>query len=307
VKLAAIIVLIILVILAGAGLWLYTPDKSRDALLARYGAAPSQFLTLAGLTLHVRDTGPRAAPVIVLLHGFGASLHTWDDWAETLSAEYRVIRYDQPGFGLTGADPTGDYSDARSLLVLTALLDHLGVAKAIVVGNSMGGRIAWEFAAASPARVTKLVLISPDGFASPGIAYDKTTDVPAMVRMLPYTLPTAMLRMSMAPSYADPKRLSDTTLARYRDMMLAPGVRPAMIARMKQMVLHDPVARLRSIQAPTLLLWGEKDGMIPFANASDYVAAIPHAKLIALPTLGHVPQEESQAESLAAIRSFLAE
>ncbi len=100
-----------------AAAWLYTPDKSRAALEAIYARPPSTFVQLAGLRLHLRDTGPRDAPAVILLHGFGASLHTWEAWARNLDTKYRVIRFDLPGFGLTGADPSGDYSDARSLTV----------------------------------------------------------------------------------------------------------------------------------------------------------------------------------------------
>ena len=91
-------------------LFLYAPDKSRAELEKDY---PGQYLTVDGVRLRLRDTGPRAAPVVIMLHGFLASLDTWEPWARTLSSHYRVIRFDLPGFGLTGADPTGDYSDAR--------------------------------------------------------------------------------------------------------------------------------------------------------------------------------------------------
>jgi pimeloyl-ACP methyl ester carboxylesterase len=83
--------------------------------------------------------GPRDAPAIIMLHGFGASLHTWEEWSALLEPNYRVIRMDLPGFGLTGADPTGDYTDARSIALLLALLDRLGVQRATFIGSSMGG------------------------------------------------------------------------------------------------------------------------------------------------------------------------
>ncbi len=293
-------------VLVGAAVWLYTPDKSMAELDAKYADAPSEFLDVAGVRLHVRDTGPRDAPVVVLLHGFGSSLHTWEPWAKELATKYRVIRYDQPGFGLTGPDPTGNYSDARGMAVLAALMDRLGVARASLIGNSMGGKIAWMFAADHPDRVSKLVLVSPDGFASPGFEYGKKPDVPALVKLLPYTLPTAMVKMNLAPAYANPQALTDDLLARYRDMMLAPGVRAAMIARMEQVMLQPPEPMLRKIKAPTLLLWGERDAMIPFTNAQDYLKDIPDARLIALPDLGHVPMEEAPARSLAPVAAFLA-
>jgi pimeloyl-ACP methyl ester carboxylesterase len=297
--------LALLAIAVAGAAWLYTPDEPRAALEATYAGPPSQFLDVAGLRLHVRDTGPRDAPVLILLHGFGSSLHTWDAWAADLEHDVRVIRYDEPGFGLTGPDPTGDYSDTRAMAVLSALMDRLGVARATLIGHSMGGRIAWRFAAAEPQRVQRLVLISPDGFAGPGDGYGTPTPVDPMMRLLPYTMPEFLFRQNLAIAFADPAKLTPAMFTRYRDMMLAPGVRAAIVARMAQEVKPDPVPLLRQIQAPTLLMWGERDGMIPFANAADYMAALPHATLAALPGLGHVPFEEAPAASLARLRAFL--
>jgi pimeloyl-ACP methyl ester carboxylesterase len=308
VKLAVLIgVLILLAALLGGGLWLYTPDKPRAALEAKYRVSPADYVDAAGTRLRIRDTGRRDAPVVIMLHGFGSSLETWDEWAVLLSDKFRVIRYDLPGFGLTGPDPTGDYTDARGVAVLAALMDRLGIAKAAIIGNSMGGKLAWSFAAQHPDRVTKLVLVSPDGFASPGFEYGKKPDIGFTVRLLPYALPTAMLRASLVPAYADKTLLTEDLVARYADMMLAPGVRAAIVARMQQYMPQDPDADLRRIQAPTLLVWGGRDGMIPFTNAQDYLRAIPNSRLAAFPDLGHIPQEEAPAVSLAPVRAFLLE
>ena len=301
-----VIALLLGVVFLGAGVWLYTPDRPRAALEATYAAPPSTFVDIAGVRLHLRDTGPRDAPAVVMLHGFGASLHTWDDWAALLESDVRIIRIDLPGFGLTGPDPTGDYTDARSIAVLLALLDRLGVQRATFIGNSMGGRIAWAFAAAHPDRVAKLVLVSPDGFAGPGVEYGKPQEVPALMQVLPYTLPRSMLRANLAIAYADQGRLTDATVQRTYDMMVAPGVRSAIVARMRQMVLPDPVPLLRRLAMPTLLLWGDKDGMIPVSNAQDYLAALPNASLVVVPGIGHVPQEEAPRESITPLRDFLA-
>ncbi len=300
-----IILLIAALSLIGGGAWLYTPDRPRAELEAKYAVPPSEFLAVAGLRLHVRDTGPRTAPVLILLHGLGSSLHTWEPWAQVLSARFRVIRYDLPGFGLTGPDPTNDYSDRRSMAVLAALMDALSVRRASLIGNSMGGKLAWQFAAEHPDRVDKLVLISPDGFASPGFDYGKKAKVPIIARLLPYTLPVSMLRSNLAAAYADKTRLNDATVTRYHDLMLAPGVRRALLARTAQVMLRPPQPTLRRIQAPTLLVWGEKDRLIPFSNAQDYLQAIPDARVVSFPDLGHVPQEEDPAESLVPVEAFL--
>jgi pimeloyl-ACP methyl ester carboxylesterase len=290
-------------LVAGVGLW--TPDKTRAELEVKYLAARSDYLDVAGLRLHVRDSGPRNAPVVILLHGFGASLHTWEPWTQALSSQFRVIRFDVPGFGLTGADPTGDYSDTRSVAVIAALMDMLALPRASLVGHSMGGRLAWTFAATAPERVDKLVLVAPDGFASPGFAYGKATPVPTVMMAMKYVLPKAVLRMSLAPAYADPSRLTDATTTRYHDLMLAPGVRGAILDRTAQMILQPPGPMLRKITAPTLLLWGELDAMIPAANAMDYVGVMPKAQRIILPKLGHVPHEEAPMESLPPVLNFL--
>ena len=302
----SVILSVLLLAMVAMGAWLWTPDKSRAELDATYLNAPADYVDVAGLKLHVRDSGPKTAPAVILLHGLGSSLHTWEPWAQSLSGTHRVIRYDLPGFALTGADPAGNYSEARGMEVLAALMDKLSIVRASIVGNSMGGRLAWNFAATYPQRIDKLVLISPDGFESPGYTYGKSPDVPALVKLMRYVLPKSFLRMNLAPAYADASLLSDAVVTRYHDLMLAPGVRDAMIARMGQTVLTDPVPALRRILAPTLLLWGEKDALIPVSNAADYKNALPNAELVTLPDLGHVPHEEAPAASLAPVQAFLA-
>jgi pimeloyl-ACP methyl ester carboxylesterase len=284
-------------------LLLHSPDKPRAELEAAY---PGAYRMVDGVRLRLRDTGPRDAPAVILLHGFGSSLETWEPWAQALSARYRVIRFDLPGFGLTGPDPTGDYTDAREIELLVGLMDQLGLARASLVGNSLGGRIAWNFAARHPKRVTRLALISPDGFASAAFQYDTPPETPLMMRALPYVTPKPLLRETLVAAYAQPQNLSDATVTRYHDLMLAPGVREAILDRMGQVRLRDPAPTLARIKAPTLLLWGEKDAMIPVGNADDYLRNLPRAKLVRLPNLGHVPFEEDPAGSLRPLQDFLA-
>ena len=299
-------IVVISVLLLATGFVLWTPDKDRADLEETYVRSRSDLIDVAGVRLHVRDTGPRSAPVLVLLHGFGSSLHTWEPWADSLQRDFRVVRFDLPGSGLSGADPTGDYRDARSMLLLTALLDTLHIARATLIGNSMGGRIAWSYAAEHPERVERLVLISPDGFASPGFEYGTPADVPFTMTLMRYVLPKPLLTMSLEPAYADPKAMTPALATRYYDLMLVPGARDAMLARMHQTILADPVPLLRTIRVPTLLLWGQQDQMIPFANSADYLKALPNASLVALPGLGHLPFEEAPARSLVPLRAFLA-
>lgn len=297
--------LTVLSVLTVLSYWLWTPDLPRADLEARYLEAPADLRTVGPWRLHVRDSGPRQAPVVVLLHGFGASLQTWDVWARGLSETHRVIRLDLPGSGLSPPDPEHDYTDARSLKLLLSVLDELGVSRATMVGHSMGGRIAWTFAAKHPGRTDRLVLIAPDGFASQGFEYGKPMDVPASLSLMRHVLPKPVLRMSLKSAYAQPESLTDALITRYHELLLAPGARQAMLDRLKQTALQEPEPMLRQIKAPTLLVWGEADAMIPFSNAQDYLQAIDGSRLVSWPQAGHLPHEEAAEVSLKALVDFL--
>jgi pimeloyl-ACP methyl ester carboxylesterase len=120
-----------------------------------------------------------------------------------------------------------------------------------------------------------------------------------------YVLPKPLLKMSLAPAYGNREVMTPALVTRYHEMMLAPSVRPAMIARLEQSILQDPVPILARITAPTLLVWGDRDAMIPIANAADYLKAISGARLQTFPGVGHLPQEEAAELSGKAILSFL--
>jgi len=292
--------------LLGSGIWLYNPDLPRAPLERRWASPPSQFVEAAGMRLHIRDTGPRDGLAVLLIHGFGSSLHTWEAWTPLLEDRFRVVSLDLPGWGLTGPDPTGDYSDERSVAVLSALMDRVGIAEAAVVGSSMGGRIAWRFAAAEPTRVSKLVLMAPDGFASLGREYGRAPQrLPWLMRLLPYSAPKPLLRRTMQNAYAVPGVLTDAVVERYHVMLLAPGVRRAILERILQTRLVPPEPVLATIRAPVLLLWGERDRAVPSSHAADYERALPDARTVILPGVGHVPMEEAPETSAKALRAFL--
>ena len=159
-------ILIALVLLIGlyvATAW--APELAVEELSPRFASPSSAFLNVAGMKVHMRDEGPRDDPSpIVLLHGTAASLHTWDGWAEALKSSRRVIRFDLPGFGLTGPSPDRNYSIHNAIRLLIAMLDHLGIERAVLGGNSLGGVIAWRTAVEYPARVERLILVDSAGY-----------------------------------------------------------------------------------------------------------------------------------------------
>lgn len=290
----------------GAGVaWLYTPDMPRPALEGRYLADPADMVEVAGARLHVRVSGPERAPAVIMIHGFGSSLHTFEDWSAGLKETFRVVRFDLPGSGLSPPDPTGRYDDERAMELVDGLMERFELAQAALVGNSIGGRIAWRFAAERPDRVSRLVLIAPDGFASTGFDYGQAPEVGLATHAMRVALPRFLVRQNLEASYGDPQRLPEETVQRYYDLLRAPGARLALIHRMEQTVLVEPRPRLEQIDAPTLLLWGEEDRLIPVSNAQDYLDHLPDARRVVLDGVGHLPQEEAPQRSLEPVEAFL--
>ena len=298
------IFLLIFIILGITIIVFWQPDLKKHDLEQKYSSPTSHFINIKGDRLHIRDTGNPEGPVVVFIHGFGASLHTWENWSTALEKNYRVIRFDLPGFGLSETDLKRDYSDDRTNDILLGLLEQLDVKKMYLVGNSIGGRIAWYFSAKHPELVAKLVLISPDGFESPGMAYNKAPEVPSYMDAIQYIFPKLMFKKNLEFAYAKQDFLTQTLFLQYYELALYPGHRKAMLDRMRQTVLQDPRLYLKNIHCPVLLLWGEKDGMIPISNAKDYLALLPQATLQRIENIGHLPQEEDSAGTLPYLIDF---
>ena len=299
-------VLLIGAVLLVAGLYgVWTPDLDRAELLHRYGSPTQHVVEVDGLHINYQDSGPPDAPALLLLHGFGSSLQTWDAWTPQLASKFRVIRLDLPGFGLTGESPTQNYSEGQDLATLVDFVNKLKLPTYAIVGHSMGGKMAWSLAAAQPDRVKALVLMAPDGF-SPEMQWGtKPYEVPATMGLMKYALPKYFVRGFLDAAYADPKWLTEHVVTRYHDMLRAPGVRGAILDRADQTVSTNPIPRLKQIKAPTLLLWGENDRMIPSSNAANYASVLQRSRTVVLPKLGHVLQEEQPELGLAQVDAFL--
>ena len=303
-------ILVILFVLLGitvavATAVFWTSDLKKVELEEKYSYSSSQFINVDGDRIHLQDTGNKNGPTIIFIHGFGASLHTWEEWSKELNTDFRVIRFDLPGFGLSGPDQKGDYSDDRTNQLLLEMMNQLKLKKINLVGNSIGGRIAWYFTAIHPELVSKLVLISPDGFESPGMIYNKTPEVPSYMNVIEYVFPQFMFKQNLEFAYANKNVLTSALFERYYELALMPGNRRAMVDRMRQTILKDPNLYLKDIYCPVLLIWGEKDAMIPIQNAQDYLNLMPQARLQKIPGIGHLPQEEDPQRSLPYLNDFL--
>jgi pimeloyl-ACP methyl ester carboxylesterase len=306
-----IVVGAIVVLLAG-GFWaLSTPDIPRATLEAKYAKPPSEFLMLPdGARAHVRDRGPRDAPALVLIHGSNASLFTWEPWAARLSGQWRVVSMDMPGHGLTGAVPNGDYSQEAMVRFTAEVADKLGLHSFALGGNSMGGGVAARFAEEHPNRVSALILVDAGGMptkeqgSSIPLVF-RIARMPVVNQLLLHITPRSLVSEGLNDAIVRKNVLTDQMIDQYWDFARMAGTREATRARFAlpwNTAVADDIGK---ITAPTLILWGEKDGLIPVEAAHRFHDAIKGSKLIIYPGTGHIPQEEVADRSAKDVADFL--
>ncbi|MEO1044185.1 MAG: alpha/beta hydrolase [Pseudomonadota bacterium] len=305
--------LFVLIVIAaiGIGIWAYAPDRDVAELRAEYGGEPSQFIDLPnGQTVHVRDTGPRDAPVLLLMHGSGASLHTWEGWAEALGDSYRVIRYDHAGHGLTGPHVANDYSAAGQSDMVHMLMQNLGIESYIVAGNSMGGRIAWHHALDHPEAVRALILVDPSGAPQPADASlpigFRLAQNDMLKPILGVMTPRSIIAETLKGSVAEPEAITDEQIDRYWHLLRYPGNREAMFnpGTGDPSRKHDS-EQIASISVPVLLLWGAQDQLIPVESAEWFDNILPDSTLVIYGDLGHIPMEEDAKRTAGDVREWL--
>ncbi len=303
--------LLIVVLLLGLYLALRTPDADPAALRATYGRAPSQFLALDnGLTVHLRDEGPRNGPAIVLLHGSNDDLHTWDPWAAQLSKQYRVIRFDQIGHGLTGPSPGGNYSPAAFVATVDQVAVRLGLNKFALAGNSMGGANALHYALAHDDKLTALVLLDAAGAPrtgkEPGNIGFKIARMPLLRNLMLTVTPRFVIEQSLRQSVFNQAVVTPATVDRFWEMLRYPGNRQATLDRFGAGWVAFKPAQLAALRLPVMIIWGAHDRLIDPASAQWFGRAIGGSTVIVYPDSGHLPQQEVPQASAGDVARWLA-
>jgi pimeloyl-ACP methyl ester carboxylesterase len=299
-----------LLFLTAVAMWLSrAPDWPVEALVARWASPPSDFIEVKGQLVHLRDVGPRDDPEpLLLLHGTSASLHTWEGWAKRLSAQQRVISVDLPGFGLTGPNASGDYRGDTYARFVLDLMDQLKAQRFALGGNSLGGEVAWRTALMAPERVTRLILVDAAGpdFESDSVPIDVlAARVPLLNRLFDWVLPRSMVVASLHNVYGDPSKVDTALVERYYELTLREGNRRALVQRMQQARRGQDAERIRELKLPTLILWGGRDRLVPPSVGRQFNRDIAGSELVVFDELGHVPQEEDPARSVAPVKAFL--
>jgi len=286
-------------------------DIPYPKLEAKYAGPASHYMDLpGGLRVHYRDQGPRNAPVIVLVHGFSASLHAWEPWVARLP-DYRVISLDLPGHGLTRAPDDYAPSTDRSVEVVDQLVTRLGVPRFVIGGNSMGGGVSWNYALRHPDKLEGLVLVDAGGWPSS----ERPKSQPAVFKLLGNPVgrwvlrnadPGLMAKSGLQKAYEDDALVTPALVTRYTELARAPGHRAILTGgRGGQPARTVTPETFKAIRTPTLVMVGEKDQVIPADNSRKLAGAIPGAKLVVYPEGGHVPMEQLPDKSAADLRAFL--
>ncbi|WP_286852179.1 alpha/beta fold hydrolase [Leisingera sp. UBA4491] len=310
-----VVLVTVAIILTAGWLMLRRPDISYNTLESVYSKSNSRYLKSGSqIELHFTDTGPRDAPILVLVHGYSASLNTWDAWARNLRKDYRVIRLDLPGHGLSRCVDNDEIGIEQFIASIDRVTHSLDVDQFTLVGSSMGGHTAWAYALAHPERLDGLVLVDAAGWLSAPGEDDKDPVIFKLLRngfarnVMKDLDMSALIRSGLENSFADPELVTDEMVERYSAMSRAPCHREALLKIMSGTTLRVPASkeRLSAIAVPTLILHGDTDNLIPVAHAEKFADAIPGSKLIIYPETGHIPQEEQPVASVEDFRAFLA-
>jgi pimeloyl-ACP methyl ester carboxylesterase len=241
-----------------------------------------------------------------LLHDAQSSLHTWAGWTEKLSPKQQVVSVDLPGFGLSAPHPQGSYSAFMYASFLDSFLQKLNLKKVSIAGCGLGAQIAWQFAAESPERVDKLILLDAPGFEEKSNSLiDWLASTPVINRSLWKVTPRAFVRLSLEDVWADDALVTDSLVQRHFDLSLLPGHRKAFTDRASVRDNRPPIDLIERITAPTLILWGAEDTRISPEHAYDFHKRIRGALLKIYRNTGHWPQEENPVQTAQDVEAFL--
>jgi pimeloyl-ACP methyl ester carboxylesterase len=277
-------------------------------LTEKYTDETSKFLAIDDLIIHYRDEG--TGPTLVLLHGVASSLHTWDGWVERLAPHYRIIRIDLPGHGLTGNDPSIErYEIPYMVDKLEKFLNKLSIDDMYLAGNSLGGYIAWNYALHRPDRVKKMVLLDAAGFTQDMPFIMNLAALPVMGELSGFMMPKFIVDMNIKEAFGDENKVTDELQQRYFDLTMRQGNREALVnvfRTMKEQSSKPNLGdRVKEIQTPTLLMWGDQDEWVPLSVMKQFEEALPHSQSIVYEGVGHMPMEELPIQTSRDAHGFL--
>lgn len=279
-----------------------------EDLKSKYANEHSKFITIDGTTIHYRDEGK--GPALVLLHGVCASLHTWDGWVKELKDNYRLIRIDNPGFGLTGPLADGKYTPENYVAMFDKFVTAIGLDKFSIAANSLGGYISWNYCLQHPKKVEKLILIDSVGFKQ-DMPWLLSLAVNPLVRPFARRMvPRFFINKAVRQVYGDSSKANDEIKSRYFELAMREGNKSAWIDIFLEMKKYSALDSLsdgiKNIPQPVLIMWGTKDTWIPYDEIfPKWKKELPNARFAVYEGVGHIPMEEIPVQTARDAHLFL--
>jgi pimeloyl-ACP methyl ester carboxylesterase len=309
-KVALVTLSAVLALFVAALVGLLRPDLPRAELIQKYAGVNSRFIRFPdGSVAHIELLGAAGKPTVVLLHGAMSSIQSWAGWMPALATSFRVVAMDLPGHGLTGETGAQDYSRAGMVAFVRFVLRSLGEKRVALIGHSMGGGVAAEYAEQYPDEVWALVLIDSAGVHIAGrpeteaakLAHNRVTRA-----VLPWIMPKWELARALRKMYGDPSRVTNELVDRIGELERFPGNRAGLIGHYRA-PSDDAVveAGLPALGVPVLIEWGALDTVQPRAAAERFQRQIPGAQLVVYPGVGHNVIEEAPVVSERDAAAFL--
>ena len=289
-----------------AFLWATRWSKiSREALIEQYRLEDSRFIEVDGVELHVRDIG--SGPVVLLLHGHAGNLRMWNAWTDALTDAYRVISFDIPGYGLTGPDPSSDYSVDRTAELAMGLMDEMGIGQFYAGGTSIGSIAAFRVTSRHAERIPALILANAAGLPrEPGKGPNQPDPNPFRRLLYKYHFPYGYFENFYQRTWHDPSKAPDELVRQYYDMARRVGAQEEGALSLQQYRTGDPETVLAGITQPVLLLWSQSQ-ILPSDESQRFMNFLKNAAVEyhGYEKVGHILPIEGGEASAPAVRAFL--
>ena len=282
---------------------------SHEQIELLYSDPDSRFVEVDGVRLHYKDEG--SGPTILLIHGSAGDVDDWDGWVEVLATRYRVVRFDIPGFGISGTIANGNYSIDRTHALIDGLMDTIGVERFAIAGVSYGGPVAFRYAATRTSRTTALVIMN-----SAGVEYGKQKIDPKTGKKEFYQAVTSgsvsreYAAYGQRASFTNPALVTEERIDRKFHMMNVEGRAEEGAIMIKQYVRGDPFRVLAHVHAPVLVLWGGAEKSLSQETADKFVSAVTGAssvRKVVQPGGGHNMHVEMAEPTARIVAGFLDE
>lgn len=316
IRMAAGFVLGVVSVLLLAGVALFGGPYPYDRAVALYGGGESQFINFPdGTQAHFRDQGNPEGPPVVLLHGEGASLETWEAWVDVLGDRYRMISLDLPGHGLTGRTVRREYNRLGMTNFVLRFAHELDLEDFVLVGHDLGGSVAWNLARYRPQRVTQLVLITPDGIGTVPTAptwMDRLAASELTRPLLRWIGPRWFVAGELRRSFYHADHATPEMIDRYWRMGRLEGNREVALTRHAGRPWVDLERLNVGIEVPTLIVWGANDEVQPYDPyrvawdlRTKFAGGAVDNPVEVVAATGHVPQVERPRETALLFDRFV--